>query len=286
VTLKQALNAALVRTTGYQLQRPGTRRRLRLEVRPGDRLLDRPTFILCSVRSGSTLLRVLLNSHSQIHSPHELHLRDLAVEVKSSYAQKSLGEAGLDARHLEYLLWDRVLHRELMSAGKRWIVNKTPNDVWIVDRILECWPDARFVFLLRNPAAIARSRQALRPQDTPERNVEMVRRYVQAVEDARAAHPGHTVRYEDLAAAPEHETRRLCEFLGVPWERSMLDYGRFDHGSFRAGLGDWSEKIRSGAVLPPGPEPAPEETPPALREVARAWGYLPDTQPALAERQG
>jgi hypothetical protein len=273
VTLKEAVNAALLRATGYQLQKPRVRREPRVALRPGDRLLEAPVFILSTVRSGSTLLRVLLDSHSQIHSPHEMHLRDLAVEVRSEYAERSLAEAGLDTTQLEYLLWDRVLHRELSHAGKRLLVNKTPNDVFIADRILECWPDARFIFLLRDPAAIARSRQAARPQDSAERNAEMVLTYGQALEDARRAHPGHTVRYEDLTADPAGQTQRLCEFLGVPWEASMLDYDSFDHGSFRSGLGDWSTKLRSGAIHPAEPTPGDAGTPPALRDLARVWGY-------------
>jgi Sulfotransferase family len=279
--MKKALNTALVRTTGYQLQKPGAQRRARRRLRPGDRLLEAPAFILCSVRSGSTLLRVLLDSHSQLHSPHEMHLRNMTVQVKGDYAIKALGEVGLEERRLEYLLWDRVLHRELDESGKRWLVNKTPSDVFIVDRILECWPDARFIFLLRHPGAIARSRQTARPQDSPERNTEMVRRYLQGVEDARATLPGHTVRYEDLAAEPEGETRRICEFLDVAWEPAMLDYGRFDHGRFRSGLGDWSEKIKSGRVQPASGLPDPEHTPEPLRPFAHAWGYAP--APALHE---
>lgn len=273
--LKKAVNAALVRATGYQLQKPLPRREARLQLGPGDRLLQKPTFILCTVRSGSTLLRVLLNSHSQIHSPHELHMRDMSVQVRGEAVAKSLTEVGLDSRRLEYLLWDRMLHRELTEAGKSVLVNKTPSDALIADRILECWPDARFIFLLRNPAAIVRSRQAARPQDSPERNVQMVLRYAQAAEEARRAHPGLTVRYEDLAADPRAETKRLCEFLGVDWEPAMLDYGSFDHGPFRSGLGDWGEKIRSGRVQPPSEPPPSEETPPELRELAQAWGYLP-----------
>jgi len=56
----------------------------------GDRLLEAPAFVLCSVRSGSTLLRVLLDSHSQIHSPHEMHLRALRVKVRSRYADRAI----------------------------------------------------------------------------------------------------------------------------------------------------------------------------------------------------
>jgi hypothetical protein len=280
VAWKKALNDALVRRTGYQLQRsrPAQAKKpaapARRKLRPGDRLLEQPTFILCSVRSGSTLLRVLLDSHSQIHCPHEMHLRDIGVQVKEGYPEKALKEVGLDSTRLRYLLWDRLLHRELDAAGKQTFVNKTPNDVFVVDRIVECWPDARFIFLLRHPGAIARSRQALRPQDTPERNAKMVARYCNAVQDARERLDGITVRYEDLAGDPVAETKRLCEFLGVEWEERMLEYGEFSRGKFKSGLGDWSEKIKSGRVQEPTAPPPVEEIPPALVEISRKWGYV------------
>jgi hypothetical protein len=276
VALKKAFNDALARRTGYQLQRvrspEGGRKRPRKG--SGDRLLQAPTFILCSVRSGSTLLRVLLGSHSQIHTPHELHLRHIDVTVRNKPGLKALTEIGLDEERLEYLLWDRLLHRELTESGKKLLVNKTPNDVFIVDRILECWPDARFIFLLRHPGAIARSRHQARPQDPVEKNADMVARYCNAVEAAREAHDGLTVRYEDLAADPAAVTKEICEFLGVEWEERMLDYGEFSHGRFKSGLGDWSPNIKSGRVQPPAPPPPAGEIPEALLEVSRAWGYL------------
>jgi hypothetical protein len=276
VAWKRAVNAALRRTTGLQLTRakvaPGAPG-VEPETRPGDRLLERPAFILSSVRSGSTLLRVLVDSHSELHSPHELHLRDLAVSVRTKPATKAMGELGLDAEHLEYLLWDRLLHRELGRHGKRYLVNKTPNDVFVADRIRACWPDARFIYLLRHPAAIARSRGEARPQDSEEQNVAMVRRYADALERARQRWPGHVVRYEDLTADPEAELRRLCSYLGVAFESQMLEYERFDHGRYKVGLGDWTEKIRSGVIHPA--EPAPEHVPEGLHDLVRAWGYEP-----------
>src|SRR3954447_10066179 len=280
---KNAANRALARR-GYRLER-GRAGPIAAPPRPGARLLERPTFILCSVRSASTLLRVLLSSHSMIHCPHELHLRRIILTPLGRYARASLAEVGLDRRRLRYLLWDRVLQRELASSGKRLLVNKTPNDVFVVDRILECWPDARFIFLLRHPGAIARSRQALRPNDSPQHNARVVARYCNAVEAARQAHDGLTVRYEELASDPEGTTRRLCEFLGVPWERRMLDYGDFAHGAFRPGLGDWSENIRSGRVQEPTEPPPADQIPAELLGVARAWGYLEGHEPVPHESQ-
>src|SRR4051812_32351079 len=170
---------------------------------------------MSSVRSGSTLLRVILDGHSQLHSPHEMHLRHMTVSVPEGYLEKAMAEVGLDAERLRFLLWDRVLHRELTEHGKRILVNKTPSDVFIADDIARCWPDARFIYLLRHPAAIARSRHSYHPQDTVEQNALAVRRFARALEKARAAHPGFTLRYEDLTREPERVTRELCAFLGV-----------------------------------------------------------------------
>jgi hypothetical protein len=230
---------------------------------------------MCSVRSGSTLLRVLLDSHSKIHSPQELHLRDLTVRLKTDYAAKALGEIGLDDEQLRFLLWDRLLHRELTAAHKTLLVNKTPNDVFIADQIARCWPDARFIYLLRHPGAIARSRQETRPQDSPERNAQMVLRYGTALEEARAARPGIVVGYEELTTDPKAATQKLCAFLGVPWEAGMLDYGRFDHGRMKPGLGDWKAKIKSGEVQAAEPPPSLDEIHPSLHELCVAWGYAP-----------
>ena len=281
MTWKHTVNRALART-GYQLNKlpkDGTgpqqpkQRKGRTRKRSTERLTQQPAFVLSSVRSGSTLVRVLLNSHSMIHSPVELHLRDVKVGLDSKYATRSFDEIGLDERGLEYLLWDRILDRELAASGKQRLVKKTPSDVFITDRIKECWPDAQFIYLLRHPVAIARSRKELRPQDTDERNNAMVLRYGEALEQTRDAYDGLTVRYEDITADPRKATQDICAFLGVPWEEQMLEYGKFDHGRFKSGLGDWKDNIKSGQVQPAKPLPSDDEIPAELRGLCEAWGY-------------
>ena len=272
MALKKTLNDALTRATGYQLQRAGGPAAKRL--RGGDRLIQAPVFVICTLRSGSTLLRVLLDSHSQIRSPHELHLRYVSVNFDQKWAERSMKELGLDERRAEYLLWDRLLHRELTASRKSIIADKTPNNVFIVDRLREAWPDARFIFLLRHPGAIARSRQKYKGEGADE----LIIKYVEALEAARQTYDGHTVRYEDLTAHPERELRKICDFLGVPFEPGMIDYGAQDHGRYKSGLGDWNEKIKSGAIQPPEPPPPLDEIDPALREMCAKWGYLDDAQ--------
>lgn len=96
------------------------------------RLVDSPVFVLSSVRSGSTLLRVLLNSHSQIRAPPEMHLRTVHVHLSRDFTAGAMQALELDKDELEHALWDRLLHLELTRSGKRIIVDKTPPNtlVW------------------------------------------------------------------------------------------------------------------------------------------------------------
>jgi hypothetical protein len=289
VAWKKRINDALTKTTGYHLERSpraaskARGRRARRGLRKGDRLVREPVFVMCTLRSGSTLLRVLLNSHSKIHAPHEIHLRYISVNLDRKWSERSMKEMGLDAETLRYLLWDRILQRELSGSGKPIVVDKTPNNVFIADQLRACWPDARFIYLLRHPAAIAESRRNWfkgNPEKyDEEQNHDLIRRYCEALEEARQTYDGITVRYEELTEDPNKVTHDICEFLGVEWEPSMLEYGKQEHGRYKSGLGDWSENIKSGEVQKA--KPPPPETPEPLRAIAAKWGYLTEDSPAV-----
>src|SRR3954471_13778782 len=74
-----------------------------------DRLLQSPIFVMSPVRSGSTLLRAVLNAHSELHAPHELHVRRLTVGFGTRLAERAMAALGHNQADLEHLLWDRVL---------------------------------------------------------------------------------------------------------------------------------------------------------------------------------
>ncbi|HEX2312286.1 MAG TPA: sulfotransferase [Thermomonospora sp.] len=237
------------------------------------RLVDSPVFVLSCQRSGSTLLRVLLNSHSRIRAPHELHLKTVQVNLTASFTGEVMRELGLDRTELEHMLWDRILHHELQRSGKSIIVEKTPSNSYNWRRLQRAWPRARFVFLLRHPASIVGSVMNRRGGAVLEDVVAEVLKHAEGVEEARERAPGITVRYEDLTADPERETRRLCEFLGVEWEPGMLEYGKQDHGPFKAYFGDWSSNLKSGRIQPARERSPDEKLPDELAHIARAWGY-------------
>ncbi|NUR89251.1 MAG: sulfotransferase [Nonomuraea sp.] len=276
---QRKFNRALARHTGFQIERVGKPEEVAIpEVRPpadprADRLLVAPVFILSPVRSGSTLLRAMLNAHPDLHAPHELHVRRLVVGYATPLARRAMEALGHNQADLEHLLWDRVLHRELVRSGKRYIVDKTPANAFAFERLATCWPDARFVFLLRHPASIAQSWfEASAGRRTEDEAAVDALRYMKAVERARSTLAGRTVRYEELTAEPERELRSLCAFLGVPWTPSMIKYG--EQAVLTKGLGDWKDKIRSGEVQQARELPDPGQIPAALHPISRAWGYL------------
>ncbi|GGZ25352.1 sulfotransferase family protein [Streptomyces poonensis] len=240
-----------------------------------DRLLRQPVFIMSPVRSGSTLLRMLLNAHSRLHAPHELHIRRLEVGYGSKLSQKAMSALDLERGDLEHLLWDRVMHRELVRSGKDFVVEKTPSNAFVYRRIRDCWPDARFVFLLRHPVSIARSWHEGDPgKRTYEEAAADALRYMKAVDNARKGITGgYTVRYEEITADPEKEMRGLCTFLGIDFEPAMLEYGKKNDSQVVKGLGDWRDKIKSGAVQTGRALPADDEIPGLLRPMCQAWGY-------------
>jgi len=279
-------NKVLVRATGYQLSRPLADRAWKLPATGGGRLLTAPVFIFSSPRSGSTLLRVVLGSHSELYAPPELPLKHLGVRAETEWIKASLDGLELTTEDLEHMLWDRVLAEVLRRSGKPRLVVKTPSNVLVWKRIAAAWPDAQFIFLLRHPAAAVASLHssfdpAWRPEEagSMEESVARGLRYMNVVEEARSALPGFTVRYEELTAEPERVVRELCEFLGLAFEPGMLEYGAFGHAGFTPGLGDSSLNIRSGRIQPPAPLPA--EIPSGLAEICAAWGYPhPDNEPS------
>ncbi|NBM20699.1 sulfotransferase [Streptomyces sp. GC420] len=237
------------------------------------RLVESPVFVLSSVRSGSTLLRVILNSHSRIRAPHEMHLRTLHVRLDREFTADAMRELRLDRQELEHLLWDRVLDLELRRSGKDIIVDKTPPNTLVWPRLERCWPNARHLFLLRHPGAVVTSLVNRRRDPDPAQIHAEVLEYAERLEEARQHLDGYTLTYERLTAEPERVTREVCDYLGVTWEPGMLDYGQHDHGGFRPFIGDWSSTIKSGRIQAARTDGSCTGLPSRLTEIARMWGY-------------
>lgn len=203
-----------------------------------------PIFIGGAGRSGTTLLRVILDTHSRIACGPELKvipsIAHLWADFQTKYAPfLALSQVGADDI-------DR-LFRELISGllaplrardGKPRSAEKSPNNVFYFRHLHRIFPDAAFIHVVRDGRDVVASLQQMdwkTPDGVPidyTRDTRLAARYwVNAVMTGRefarqtaGASRYHEVRYEALVERPEPCLRALFEFLGEPWEPGALAF--------------------------------------------------------------
>jgi hypothetical protein len=126
----------------------------------------------------------------------------------------------------------------LSETGERFFLDKTPAYSLIVDEVVAAFPEAKFVFLLRNPTWILASvaetwhnGDIMKIMSAPARMNSAIAGPGRLAESMRRFRDrAVVVRYEDLVADPEPELRRVCNYLGVEYDDSMLSYSASDLG--------------------------------------------------------
>lgn len=223
---------------------------------------DQLIFLIGAPRSGSTLLARMLGAHSAVHAPPEPHLLTPLAELgyddhvaEAGYdpiiAQNAIRElvASLprgEAQYREALrAYTDTLYGGLLEAsGKRVLLDKTPAYALVLDFVAALYPKARYVVLTRHPMAVWSSYVDSffdgDPVAAHQRNP-LLERYVPAIARFLREAPVRFrhVRYESLVQSPREEMQGLCEFLDLPFEEDMVEYGRAaPAAAARAGLGD------------------------------------------------
>jgi hypothetical protein len=233
-------------------------------------------FIVGAPRSGTTLLRLMLDSHPEMAIPHETHfLFDLVgdnIEVRTAQEFCNLAT--------EYFTWrdfdldDTAFRRTIarirpftvpnairsffaqyaVRFGKSRWGDKTPGYLAIMRGIEKLLPEVRFVHLIRDGRDVAVSKRHLWFGPGPD-VADQARSWVSCIQDAQqtGAACGHyrEIRYEELVTSPEPILRSLCEFLELPYSPEMLAYHRRAHERL-AELKGWPDRgvsVHQFAVL-------------------------------------
>ncbi|MEO1130805.1 MAG: sulfotransferase, partial [Planctomycetota bacterium] len=132
------------------------------------------------------------------------------------------------------------------QGDKPRVGEKTPKHERTIERILEIFPKARFIQVIRDPRDVAASIQALgwAEHGTLARSAEMLAqvydRHFQR-EASLSAQQYIAVRYEDLIADAEGELRRLSDFLGEPFDEEMLRFNEREDSGFMERERGWKE---------------------------------------------
>jgi hypothetical protein len=221
-------------------------------VDPSARKRCPPCFLVGVYRSGTTLLRYVLDSHSRIAVPPETNfLTSLAEMWSSDWMRKGLRGVGVDEEGLLERLRDfawTIYDDYALAKGKARWVDKTPSYVDILEFIdLLFGRECRFIMLYRHGLDVAQSMAAVHANDGlggPARRYaeEFARSPRMAFThywtdqcakmiDFERRHPDrcHRIRYEDYAKEPELHLPAVFQFLGERWEPSVLDYHKTSH---------------------------------------------------------
>ena len=206
-------------------------------------------FIGGATRSGTTLLRLMLDAHPDLAIPSETHFvpdmiyrcvdgpveADELAAIATTHAR--WGDFGLDAD--EYAARVRALQpltaAEAIRAfyrlyaetqGKpRW-GDKTPGYLRKTKPIQRVLPEARFIHMIRDGRDVALSVMPLNfgPSTVTEAAELWVKRVTTGRRQERGANHYTEVTYEDLIAHTDPTLRRVAEFLDLPFDPAMLAY--------------------------------------------------------------
>lgn len=213
-------------------------------------------FIVGCPRSGTTLLQSLLSSHSVINSFPESHFfcnlfgdyepkrRMLGIASRRIYPRikeflKESGHREVDNYLPKSLVFAdqytkffvHLLDRLTLEKGKKIWIEKTPPHLHYIDYIERKVPDARFIHIVRNGTDVVTSIYDLRNRypdiwDGQKKQIsDCVERWIEDIKITlkHIDKPNHyCVRYESLISSTEAELQKLCQFMQLSFEPSML----------------------------------------------------------------
>jgi hypothetical protein len=194
-----------------------------------------PIFVYGALRSGTTLFRLMLNSHAGLKNPGEVDFlfdfleRDPSHPTGWRYRREDMARHrivrahGLDLRaDLDGLdlLADMIAQFEARGPGP--LTMNVHRHAPLIAGIL---PHARFIHLLRDPRDVARSSIGMGWAGNSFRGVDHWIRteteWAQAkIDPARVLE----MKFEDLMADLEPRLTEVCDFLGISFSPAMLDY--------------------------------------------------------------
>lgn len=210
-------------------------------------------FVIGVGRSGTTLLRLMLDAHPDLAIPPETRFVPRLIRaagkpgatpeslVELLAAERNWADFGLDgaevrerlraAPQLDGAAAVRAFYTAYAARfGKARWGDKTPPYGSRMPLIANALSEARFVHVIRDVRDVAASWKRFRERrgDDPLSVSHWAHVWSQTIVETRikARKVAHylEIRYEDLVAAPEQTLRRVCALIELPYDERMLDY--------------------------------------------------------------
>ena len=237
-----------------------------------------PLFLLGHDRSGTTMLRLILDRGDVAIPPESMFLLDVdprqpaedvlraaprlggVVVVRGGGGPRggrrggppppppALPQGLNDADAFRFAVSAPFVAYAEREGTARW-GDKTPAYIAHVDRLAAIWPDARFVVLVRDGRDVALS--VMKVPFGANNVWAAARSWAGAVRqgrDAAARYPGRVleIRYEDLVTNPEQEIATTCNFLGLEYSPDMLAIEHTDRSKVVEDQAAWFTNVWAG----------------------------------------
>lgn len=194
-------------------------------------------------RSGTTLLQRVIGAHPDVTSDQEfqflpshiLPLRQtMMASIDAGNVNRIVDHDGLDDAFRNFVA--SIFEKKISESNATYFCEKTPSNALRVPELLELFPDATFILILRDPRDVVNSfkgvrqrylSKSLRPPRfvrSAAASIEELNRYLSASLDAAKSDSRVLiVHYEDLVETPEKTVRKICEHTGLTFTPEMLE---------------------------------------------------------------
>lgn len=237
--------------------------------------IKQPIFILSCARSGSTLLRCIIDTHPNLCSPGHLNLGLLCTNLYTTvyYSLGELLDVATEEQRSQCAIDETLkivadlLGRYSQAKGKKNWCEKSTTNIDYLEILIKIFPQAKYICLYRNCLDVAHSSIKISPLGYMSELASYVRKYPtnfaaamidywldknkKLVEfEKNYANQCIRVNYESLVLQPEQTLSNLFLFLGETWNQGLIDsIFKVAHDQGDGDLKVWfSDKINTDSI--------------------------------------
>jgi tetratricopeptide (TPR) repeat protein len=214
----------------------------------------RPVFIVGMPRSGTTLAEQILASHPAVFGAGELTYWSTAVAAEHRFPAP--GAAAARAGAVDAAAGYLKLLKDLSPDAER-VIDKMPANFLRLGLIHEALPKARIIHMRRNPIDTCLSIyfQHFKTAHSYANDLHDLAHYysdyLRLMEHWKTRLPEGAileVAYEDLVDDQEMWSRKMLQFIGVPWDPRCIDFHRTERSVMTASKWQVRQKMHRASI--------------------------------------